>query len=291
MEFLFELNTRREIPYLQATMYYFVYHNNIITILDCVGTDSDSTEIIAKVETAIRPLDAEQADTVRRTVNNVLQKAVLPKPNITTEMRNALKSLKQDNSIMILPADKGNHSKMSTLIETGPYKLLNKDPTERLSQKATEKLLQLKRSGNLSETEYNKIRPKQKRPPRIYGVPKIHKANAPLRPIVSCVNTVAFDLSGHLARILSPLTGSSSYTVKNSGEFANIISKETIQTDEVMISSNVESLFTNVPIVQAALHRLNNDPSLPVSTALTPTQIADLLNFVLRSIYFKRGCQ
>ena len=282
-------------------MYYFVYHNNIITILDCVGTDSDSTEIIAKVETAIRPLDAEQADTVRRTVNNVLQKAVLPKPNITTEMRNALKSLKQNNSIMIPPADKGcaivvldtetYHSKMSTLIETGPYKLLNKDPTERLSQKATEKLLQLKRSGNLSETEYNKIRPKQKRPPRIYGVPKIHKANAPLRPIVSCVNTVAFDLSGHLARILSPLTGSSSYTVKNSGEFANIISKETIQTDEVMISSNVESLFTNVPIVQAALHRLNNDPSLPVSTALTPTQIADLLNFVLRSTYFKRGCQ
>ena len=28
MEFLFELNTRREIPYLQATMYYFVYHVN-----------------------------------------------------------------------------------------------------------------------------------------------------------------------------------------------------------------------------------------------------------------------
>ena len=26
MEFLFELNMRKEIPYLQATMYYFVYH-------------------------------------------------------------------------------------------------------------------------------------------------------------------------------------------------------------------------------------------------------------------------
>ena len=201
---------------------------------------------------------------------------------------------------MILPADKGcvsvvldmetYHSKMSTLIETGPYKLLNKDPTDRLSRKATEKLLQLERSGNLSETEYNKIRPKQKRPPRIYGVPKIYKANAPLRPIVSSVNTLAYDLSGHLAKILSPLTGNSNYTVKNSGEFANIISKETIPTDEAMISFDVESLFTNVPIeetVQAALHRVNNDPSLPDRTALTPTQIADLLNFVLRSTYLK----
>lgn len=57
-----------------------------------------------------------------------------------------------------------------------------------------------------------------------------------------------------------------------------------------MISFDVESLFTNVPIeetAQAALHELNNDPSLPDRTALTPTQIADLLNFVLRSTYFK----
>ena len=45
-----------------------------------------------------------------------------------------------------------------------------------------------------------------------------------------------------------------------------------------------------VPIeetVQAMLHRLNNNPSLPDHTALTPTQIADLLNFVLRSTYFE----
>ena len=99
----------------------------------------------------------------------------------------------------------------------------------------------------------------------------------------------AYDLSGYSARILSPLTGNSNYTVKNSGEFANIISKETIQTNEV-ITFDVESLFTNVPIeetAQAALHRLKNDPSLLDHRALTPTQIADLLNFVLRYTYFK----
>ena len=130
--------------------------------------------------------------------------------------------------------------------------------------------------------KYNKIRPKQKQPPRICGVPKI--------PIISCVNAFAYDLSGFLARILSPLTGNSNLTVENSGEFASIISQETIHTDEVMLSFGVESLFTNVPIedaVQAALQRLHNDPSLPDRTTLTPTQIADLLNFVLKSTYFK----
>ena len=62
-EWYVELNTRREIPYLQATMYYFVYHINTIalyweekptslmnknkgidnpriTIVECVGFDS-----------------------------------------------------------------------------------------------------------------------------------------------------------------------------------------------------------------------------------------------------------
>lgn len=251
-------------------------------------------EIIAKVELAIRPLNAEQADTVRKSVNSVLQRAKPPKPNITKEMRNALKNFKEDNSIMILPGDKGcasvifntetYHSKMLTLIETGPYQLLNKDSTDRLSRKATEKLLHLKRSGNLSETEYNKIRPKQKQPPRIYGAPKIHKTNVPLRSIVSCVNTMAYDLSGFLARILSPLTGKFNLTEK-SGEFAMIIRQETIQTDEVMISFDVESLFINVPIedaVQDALQRLHNEPSLPTRTTLTRTQIADLLNYLLK---------
>ena len=171
------------------------------------------------------------------------------------------------------------HDKMKTLIEAGPYRLLNKDPTDRSG-----------RSGHLSETIYNKIRPKHKQPPRIYGQPKIHKPNVPLRPIVSCINTFAYDLSAHLADILSPLTGKSEYAVTNSANFVNTINHERIQEKEIMVSFDVESLFTNVPIedaVKAALRKLENDPGLPDRTNLTPTQIADLLNFVLRSTYFQ----
>ena len=200
---------------------------------------------------------------------------------------------------MVLPADKGHASvlmdtdtyraKMSTLIENGPHQLLNKDLTDRLTRKLSEKLLTLKRSGYLSEAVYNKIRPRHKQPPRIYGLPKIHKADVPLRPIVSCVNTFAYDLSAYLANILSPLTGKSEYTVTSSAHFVSTVSYETILENEIMISFDIESLFTNVPIdtaVQAALQKLENDPSLADRTTLTPAQIADLLKFVLRSTYF-----
>ena len=134
-------------------------------------------------------------------------------------MRDALKSLREDKSIMFLPADKGHanvvmdtdtyRAKVSTLIENRPYQLLNKDPTDRLTRKLSEKLLSLKRTGSLSEAVYNKIRPRHNQPPRIYGLPRIHKADVPLRPIVSCLNTFAYDLSAYLANILSPLTGKS----------------------------------------------------------------------------------
>ena len=59
----------------------------------------------------------------------------------------------------------------------------------------------------MTEPVYNKIRPKHKLPPRIYDLPKIHKSNIPLRPIVSRVNTFAYDLSGYLADILAPFNG------------------------------------------------------------------------------------
>ena len=50
--------------------------------------------------------------------------------------------------------------------------------------------------------------------------------------------------------------------------------------DEVMVSVDVESLFTNVPIdaaVQAALQKFENNPSLANRTTLTPAQIAGLV--------------
>ena len=89
---------------------------------------------------------------------------------------------------------------------------------------------------------------------------------------------------------MSPLTGKSEYTLANSAHFVSTVSNETILDNEIMVSFDVESLFTNVLIdatVQAALQKLENDPSFADSTTPTPAQIADLLTFALRSTYFQ----
>ena len=103
---------------------------------------------------------------------------------------------------------------------------------------------------------------------------------------MSCVNTIAYDLSAYLPNILSPLTGKSEYTVTNSAHFVPTVSNETILDNEIMVSFDVESLFTDVRIdavVQAALQKLEKDLSLADCTTLTPAKITDLLTFVLRS--------
>ena len=78
--------------------------------------------------------------------------------------------------------------------------------------------------------------------------------------------------------------------MKNSTDFASTIASEEIQDHEIMVSFDVESLFTNVPIegaVQAALQKMENDAGLADRTTLAPVQIADLLDFVLRSTHFQ----
>ncbi|XP_029657212.1 uncharacterized protein LOC115231293 [Octopus sinensis] len=64
--------------------------------------------IIAPIEEIAIKMPKAQGDELRWKVRQVLEKAKLPKPNITKEETFAIKRLQSDNSIIILPADKGN---------------------------------------------------------------------------------------------------------------------------------------------------------------------------------------
>ncbi|XP_071500039.1 uncharacterized protein [Diadema antillarum] len=258
-----------------------------------------AVEIVSRVESTIRTLDAESKESIRKDISTVLQQAKPPKPNITGEMHRALETLKKDRDIIVLPADKGRAAvilntsdykgKMTDLLSTGSYREIKRDPTDSLSRKLTATLMGLRKKGSLDDNTYHRLRPKRKQPPRIYGLPKIHKQSVPLRPIVSCIGSFAYDLSKFLAQILSPLTGRTCHSVRNSTDFAEFVSTQTISSNELMLSFDVTSLFTNVPIDGAcsvAHSRLLADKDLSTRTTLSPDEVTDLLSFVLRSTYF-----
>ena len=95
--------------------------------------------------------------------------------------------------------------------------------------------------------------------PVLYGLPKLHKENTPLQPIVSFTGSPIHNLSKDLARILSELTGKNDHHVRNSKDFPKFITSITINDDQQMVSFDVVSLFTKIPtglVVEIAKKRL-----------------------------------
>ena len=71
----------------------------------------------------------------------------------------------------------------------------------------------------------------------------------PLQPIVSNINTSTYNLEKFLSKLLSPLH-QSGHNIRSSKDFVQNIKREIIPTGYDMVSFDVKSLFTNVPLGQ-----------------------------------------
>ena len=80
----------------------------------------------------------------------------------------------------------------------------------------------------------------------------IHKINNPLRRIVFNIGSATYPLSKFFASIFSPLFSTNFHTIKNSYDFVNKL-KTVNPVNCSMLSFDVKSLFTNVPIEGALI--------------------------------------
>ena len=125
--------------------------------------------------------------------------------------------------------------------------------------------------------------------PKYYGLPKIHKAGTPLRPIISSIGTATYNTAKELARILKPLVGTSIHHIHNTRDFIDQIKDIRLKDGESIISYDVTSLFTSVsikPALDIIQQRLTEDHDLQNRTSLTIQQIISLLEFCLSSTSF-----
>ncbi|XP_043257984.1 uncharacterized protein LOC122400526 [Colletes gigas] len=183
-----------------------------------------------------------------------------------------------------MPADKGNatvvmyrkdyNSKIQDLLHTSTYTKINKDPTPRISRITNQLIIQ----ANLSPEISKSITSTEPQPPKLYGLPKIHKDNIPLRPIVSAINSPTHNLAKYLCRVLQPLTGNTSSHIKNSTDFVKKINNIRVLPQDILVSFDVESLFTSIPIPET-LDIIRN-------TNLIPSNLIPLIEHCLTSTYF-----
>jgi hypothetical protein len=134
----------------------------ILNLSKCVLTESEETvlkkglnfavtrphsnlDMACAVEPVVSKFPQTQGMEFRWKIRSMLKKCKSSRPNMTTKELRAVKSLRLNKNIRILQADKGNctvvmdeseyKDKLNTLLESGVYEPLPKDPTAMVEKK------------------------------------------------------------------------------------------------------------------------------------------------------------
>ena len=134
------------------------------------------------------------------------------KSALTPELKNAAKSLKTNENIVVKRADKSAcyvvmnvneyMDKISSVLsDSSKFQKLNKDPTDNVKSKANKLITTLNAVKN--DIKISKIAGDFS-PGYLYGSVKLHKPNNPLRPIISQVTTPTYELAKQINNIITP---------------------------------------------------------------------------------------
>ena len=127
-----------------------------------------------------------------------------------------LKQLKADKDHIILTADKcvvlvvidrqDYIKKARNLLEdTSNYRPIPIDPTNKHKAKLINNLKYIRAGSGMNDNIYKKMYPTVASSLKFYGLPKIHKKDITLRPILFSIASVTYGVAKELARILKPL--------------------------------------------------------------------------------------
>jgi len=205
--------------------------------------------------------------------------------------------IKNNPSILFTRADKGNSvvaldkeeyiQKMETnLSDLNTYTLLKRNPANKLLTELKEILKRWLSHKYISVQTHTYLNSSNAILPRAYGLPKIHKHGYPLRIIVSSTGSPLHNLASYLHKILCKSLPVPSSHINNSFELINKLSDVYIPDGFSLVSLDVVSLFTNVPIdlitniVKEKWSHISKHTTLPESEFILS------MNFVLNSTFF-----
>nr|VZI05255.1 unnamed protein product [Spirometra erinaceieuropaei] len=153
-----------------------------------------------------------------------------PRETLTKVERDALREVNADKDIVIVPADKGRSTvvpdrkdypqKAKNLLDDRQFYIpCETNPIKTLTREINARLLALENLGAITATDRRMASAQETALARFYGLPKLHKEGAPLRPIVSLKGTPTYGLARWLFRRLKFLTADSDTTVCSSTQF------------------------------------------------------------------------
>ena len=218
----------------------------------------------------------------------------------TLEKHGILKRLRQNKNIVICKPDKGNgvkildrtmyESKMLELLsDTNKFIKLRVDPTLKREGQLQRFLRKFKGKKFISKDVYEKIYPSGSLYARMYGLPKLHKVSSncpvpPFRPILSSIGTYNYELAKFLGNILSPHVPDD-HCAKDTFTFISDLQKVSV-INKFMISFDVESLFTNIPLSEVIELAVNVIVEKTPNIDITKKDLKKLFEFATKQTHF-----
>ena len=223
--------------------------------------------------------------------------------NLTIQEKKALNNLKNNQSIVIKPCDKSggicimNTRDYLTKIHTHlqdhtTYKPLSHNPTNAIAKDACT-LIEYLRSQHIIDkaTMEFLLPPKDTRTPLFYGLPKIHKPDCPLRPIVSGCDGPTDHLSAYITHFIQPLASNLPSHIKDTKHFLNLIEKlPPLPPNALLVTADVTSLYTNIPHedgIAAVIHFMEKYKHQLPTNCPPPHIVRVILDFILKHSTFK----
>ncbi|UYV60784.1 hypothetical protein LAZ67_1002292 [Cordylochernes scorpioides] len=226
-------------------------------------------QIISSIESGIHNISNNNVHMIR----NFVASTLAPTPSSRTSQHNKeshrrinkeisiLNNLSKNKNITISRADKGGSvvilntedyiNRMKTHLNNTEFFVKIEPQEASKSITAFKKSIhQLLKNQIIDQSLKKQILENPENPgthPYIYGLPKIHKKNTPLRPIVAYNQSPAYSLSKHLANRLSEITKNLPHIVKNPEEILQKMKNFKLKTNHRIVSYDVKDLYTSLP--------------------------------------------
>ena len=179
----------------------------------------------------------------------------------------AFRSQKKANDLIAVPFDKGvgiclmkvtdYRHKMDSLINLPQFikfeqKRKNaRHPVFKEEERVETVLKGLKDNGKISEDLYQNLKPCGSQPPRLYGLAKVHKKDTPMRPVLSMPGSAYYKVGQQVAIWLSHVPECKINT--STKVICDSLNGINLSRDEELVSFDVTSLYTNVPVKESIL--------------------------------------
>ncbi|XP_072380742.1 uncharacterized protein [Diabrotica undecimpunctata] len=227
-----------------------------------------------KVDRKLRCDDGlRETEVIRSQANNIiLNYFKQPKPSHSPAdqaFKETAIFLKTHPELVVLTSDKGNATVImyneeyltlsSRLLEDDHYyKPLSRDPTPTFTTKINNFITNLKKDKLLDQNIAKLLHSYNGYAPRFYCLPKIHKPQLCMRPIVSSINAPNGNIVNFLTNILTKAyDADNQFNITDSFKFANFIIDFKLHEGYMLVSFDVISLFSNLPlsVVLTSIHK------------------------------------